>query len=304
MTQPTLSNRAWAELMILSLIWGGSFLSIRVALDEVPFLTSVAHRVFWAALFLWAVVWWKGLQVPASARVWGAFAVMGLLNNVLPFSLMAWGQLFIETGLTSILNAATAIWGVLIAAIFFADERLTPQRLIGVFLGFLGVTTAIGLSNLMSFDPRSLAQLAVIAGTLSYALAGSWARARLSDLNPVVAAAGMLTTSALIMLPVAVTVDGMPRFDLSPITWAAIGYYALIATALAYLLYYRILAVAGAGNLMLCTLLIAPIAILLGAMVRGETLRADAYLGFALLALGLVVLDGRALSTLKRRLVS
>ncbi|NRB00711.1 MAG: DMT family transporter, partial [Rhodobacteraceae bacterium] len=145
----TISNRVWAELVLLSLIWGGSFLAIRIALDELPFVTSVAHRVFWAALALWCTVWWRGTPVPHSSRIWASFAIMGILNNVLPFSLMAWGQLFIETGLTSILNAATAIWGVLIAALVFRDERLTLQRGIGVALGFVGVATAVGVSNLL-----------------------------------------------------------------------------------------------------------------------------------------------------------
>lgn len=227
--QKTLFSRAWAELLLLAGIWGGSFLSIRVALDEIGFLTSVAHRVGWAALVLWGVVLLSRLPVPRALRVWGAFLVMGLLNNVIPFSLMAWGQLHIETGLTSILNASTAVFGVLVAAIVFRDERLTVRRGIGVVLGFFGVATAIGLDALRSFDLRSLAQLAVLGGTLSYALAGSWARATMSGLSPQVAAAGMLTGSALVMVPVAVWLEGPPRFDLEPRTWAAIGYYAVAA---------------------------------------------------------------------------
>ncbi|MEO0633446.1 MAG: EamA family transporter, partial [Pseudomonadota bacterium] len=108
-TQKTLSSRAWAELVLLGTIWGGSFLSIRIALDEVGPLTSVAHRTFWAMLVLWGVVAVLRLPVPRDPRIWAAFLVMGMLNNVIPFSLMAWGQLHVETGLTSILNATTAI---------------------------------------------------------------------------------------------------------------------------------------------------------------------------------------------------
>lgn len=299
--QKTISSRAWIELLLLAVIWGGSFLSIRVALDEIGFVTTVAHRVFWAALVLWAVVVLRRLPLPRSPRVWGAFLVMGLLNNVIPFSLMAWGQLHIETGLTSILNAATAIFGVLVAALAFSDERLSLRRAIGVLLGFVGVATAIGLDALARFDLRSMAQLAVLGGALSYAIAGAWARATLGGLAPQVAAAGMLTGSALVMLPAALLLEGVPNADLAPRTWIAIGYYAIIATALAYLLYYRVLAMAGSGNLMLCTLLVAPVAIVLGAVVLGEALRPQAYIGFALLALGLVVLDGRLLVRLRQR---
>lgn len=293
--QKTLSPRAWTELILLSAIWGGSFLSIRVALDEIGVFTSVAHRVGWAALVLWIVVFALRLPLPRDPRIWIGFAVMGLLNNILPFSLMAWGQLHIETGLTSILNAATAIFGVLVASAVFADERLSVRRGIGVVLGFFGVATAIGLANLAQFDLRSLAQIAVLAGTVCYALAGAWARVRLTGVAPQLAAAGMLTASALVMVPLAWLVDGPITLDLEPRTWGAIAYYALAGTALAYLLYYRVLATAGSGNLLLCTLLIPSVAILLGAVVLGEDLHPRAYLGFAILSVGLLILDGRLL---------
>ena len=302
--QKTISPRAWAELIILSLIWGASFLSIRIALNEIGPLTAVAHRTVWAMLILWTYVIAARLPLPNTPRIWGAFVAMGLLNNVIPFSLMAWGQLHIETGLTSILNAATAIFGVIAAAIFFADERLTARKVIGVTLGFLGVATAIGLSALTQFDIRSLGQLAVIGGTISYALAGVWARKMLGGLTPQVAAAGMLTGSSLITLPAAWIVEGPISLQLSPQTWAAIAYYAIVATAIAYLLYYRVLAMAGSGNLMLCTLLVAPVAIILGALVLGEALPLRAYAGFGLLALGLIILDGRLLKPIQNRLRS
>ena len=302
--QKTISPRAWAELIILGLIWGASFLSIRIALNEIGPLTAVAHRTVWAMLILWTYVIAARLPLPNTPRIWGAFVAMGLLNNVIPFSLMAWGQLHIETGLTSILNAATAIFGVIAAAIFFADERLTARKVIGVTLGFLGVATAIGLSALTQFDIRSLGQLAVIGGTISYALAGVWARKMLGGLTPQVAAAGMLTGSSLITLPAAWIVEGPISLQLSPQTWAAIAYYAIVATAIAYLLYYRVLAMAGSGNLMLCTLLVAPVAIILGALVLGEALPLRAYAGFGLLALGLIILDGRLLKPIQNRLRS
>ena len=301
--QKTLSGRAWAELILLGTIWGASFLSIRIALDEVSPLTSVAHRTFWAMCVLWAVVAIMRLPLPRNPRVWLAFLGMGLLNNVIPFGLMAWGQLHIETGLTSILNAATAIFGVLAAALFFADERITPRKAVGVTMGFFGVATAIGLDNFRSFDLRSLAQLAILAGTISYALAGVWARRFLGGLSPQVAAAGMLTGSTLITLPLAWVVDGPIRLDLQGDTILAIAYYAVIATAGAYLLYYRVLAMAGSGNLMLVTLVIPPVAIVLGAWVRDEMLNPNALLGFAILALGLAILDGRILTILRRRSV-
>ena len=299
--QKTISPRAWAELLALSLIWGASFLSIRIALNEIGPLTAVAHRTGWAMVILWAYVVIRRFPIPADPRIWGAFLIMGFLNNVIPFSLMAWGQLHIETGLTSILNAATAVFGVIAAAVFLADERLTARKAIGVSLGFLGVATAIGLSAFQNFDIRSLGQLAVIGGTISYALAGVWARKTLGHLKPQVAAAGMVTGASLVTIPLAWTLEGPISLDLAPQTWAAIGYYAVVATAIAYLLYYRVLGMAGSGNLMLCTLLVAPVAIILGAIVLAEALPLRAYIGFAILAVGLLILDGRILKARQYR---
>ena len=297
--QKSLSGRAWAEMLVLALIWGGSFLSIRIALDEISPLMSVAHRVTWAMLVLWVVVAVMRIPLPRNPRIWFAFLVMGLLNNVIPFVLMAWGQLHIESGLTSILNAFTAVVGVVMAALFFSDERLTPRKIIGVVLGFFGVAVAIGLENFKNFDLRSLAQLAVIGGTVAYAVAGVWARKNLVGMLPQLAAAGMLTGATVIMLPLVYFVEGLPTFDLHPRTLLAIGYYAVIATATAYLLYYRVLAMAGSGNLMLVTLLVAPVAITLGAVVLSEKLSANALIGFVILAVGLIILDGRAWKALR-----
>ncbi|MCW1952089.1 MAG: DMT family transporter [Octadecabacter sp.] len=291
--QRTITTQTWAELFLLGFIWGGSFLAIRLALNEVPFVTSVAHRVFWAALILWGYVALRGLPIPRDPKVWGALFIMGLLNNVIPFSLMAWGQLHIPTGLTSVFNAGTAIFGVVLAALILADERLTPRKALGSLIGFFGVATAIGLESVRNFDITSLAQLAVIGGTISYAFASVWARVTLSGLTPQVAAAGMLTGASLVMVPAALLIDGAPSFNLSLTTFGAIGYYVVFATAGAYLLYYRILAAAGSANTMIVTLLIPPVSIVLGALVLNENLSPNVYAGLALLALGLAILDGR-----------
>ena len=291
--QRTITPRTWTELFLLAFIWGGSFLAIKIALNEVPFVTSVAHRVFWAALILWGYVAFRGLPIPRDPNVWGALFVMGLLNNVIPFSLMAWGQLHIPTGLTSVFNAGTAIFGVVIAALILADERLTTRKVIGSLIGFFGVATAIGLDSVRNFDITSLAQLAIIGGTISYAFAGVWARINLKDLTPQVAAAGMLTGSSVVMVPAALLIDGAPSFALSLTAIGAISYYVVFATAGAYLLYYRILAAAGSANTMIVTLLIPPVSIVLGALVLNENLSSNVYAGLALLALGLAILDGR-----------
>jgi drug/metabolite transporter (DMT)-like permease len=291
---PDMSTRAWVELCGLGLLWGGSFFSIAIALREMGPFTAVLHRVGWAALLLWLIVLARGLAVPRAPRMWGALLVMGCLNNVIPFTLMSWGQLTVESGLVSIFNAMTAPLGVLVAALILTDERLSTRRAIGVAIAFLGTCVVIGIEGVIHLDPRALAQWAVLAGALSYAFASSWAKVFLRKINPLVAAAGMLTCSTLVMFPLTVWIEGTPTLALSIEVWGAIAYYAIFATACAYLLYYRVLAMAGAGNLMLVTLLIPPIAIGLGWAFLDERLPPEAFAGLALIALGLVIIDGRA----------
>jgi drug/metabolite transporter (DMT)-like permease len=289
--QKTLTPRALVDLLLLGLIWGGVFLATRLVIDEVSVMSAVTLRVGLAAVILWGFVWLRGLDVPRSPKLWGAFLGMGVLNNMIPFSLLTWSQLHIESGLTSILNGTTAILGVVVAALCFADEKLTRIKLLGVSLGFAGVICAIGPDALRSFDIRSMAQIAAILATLSYAIAGVWARKTMAGAVPVVAAAGMLTTSTLFMIPLTLGIEGTIALPQTITGYLALFYFAAIATSGAYLLYYRVLATAGSGNLMFVTLIIPPIAIALGAIFLDEELGPGAYLGFILLAAGLIVMN-------------
>lgn len=291
--QKTLSLQGWLLLFALSIIWGGSFLSNRVVLEEVPVLTVVAFRVSAAAILLWIWVFLRRLPLPKGGKRWALIALSGVLNNVVPFTLIVWGQQHIPSGLAGILNSTTVIFTVLLAALVFADERLTLRKLTGVVLGFVGVSLAVGFSSLRHLDPFSLGQLAVVGATMSYAVAGVVGRFSMAGVRAEVGAAATLTASSLIMVPLALSLEGVPSIDLAPATWAGLLYLGVMASAVAYLLFYRILIMAGAGNLSLVTLLIAPIAIILGAIVYGETLAPNAYLGFAVIAFGLLVIDGR-----------
>ena len=298
--QKQISTRAWLEIMFLSLIWGGVFLAAAIALKEIPPFTLVAIRTSLAALVLWAVALLRGSRLPKGRRIWAALFVMGILNNAIPFTLLTLGQTQIESGLTSIFNAGTAVFGIIVAAIFLKDERLTSRKAIGVLLGLSGIIYTAGFESLRSLDLRSLAQLSCIGATISYAFAGVWGRKNLAGLSPDSATAAMLTGASLVTLPIAFFAEGAPSFDYSAHTWGALLYYIPVATAFAYLLYFRILEMAGSANVLLVTLLVSPIAIMLGALVLGEALPTRAYLGFSLIAAGLVVIDGRAFSTLRR----
>lgn len=296
MTQKTLSATAWGLLVALALIWGSSFLTTSMLVERMAPLHVVTHRVLWAALALWFYVLWRRFPLPRDPAVWAALLLMGFANNALPFALQAYAQQTIESGLAGILNATAAIFGPVVAAAFLADERLTAPKAAGVAFGFAGVVVVMGWDSLARFDPRALAQLAMLGSTLSYAFASVWARKRLAHLRPEVAALGMLTGSTLILLPLGLALEGPLPLALPMPMLLSIGWYALVVTAAAYLLYYQLIRRAGAANTMLVTLLIVPVAVLLGALVRAEALPVSAYLGFALIALGLVLIDGRLLA--------
>jgi drug/metabolite transporter (DMT)-like permease len=298
-----MDGRDWAILIFLSVLWGGSFFFIGVAVREVSPLTFVLVRVALAAAALWAFLLIRRTPVRLPREALAAMLVLALLNNAIPFSLFAWGQTQIASGLASILNATTPIWGVIVAHLFTRDERLTPAKLAGVSLGFGGVALMIGADFLGQIGTGLAAQLACLAATLCYALAGVWARRfKAMGVAPATVATGQLTATALIMLPVALIVD-QPWLRPAPSgeAWAAIVSLALLGTALAYILYFRLIASAGATNALLVTLLIPPTAILLGWLFLGERLEARDFAGLALIALGLAAIDGRLLSLARLR---
>ena len=292
----------WAMLLTLSVLWGGTFFLTHVALHEVPPLTLVALRVGLAALLLNIVLPILGLHLPRSRRVWAAFFAMGVLNNTVPFSLIVWGQTQIASGLAAILNATTPLSTVLVAHVFTADERMTGNRLAGVLIGFAGVALVIGPSILADLSSAVWAELAVLAATVSYACAGVFGR-RFAAMGvaPLATATGQVTASTALLVPLVLAVDA-PWTGVLPgaPACAAILALAVFSTALAYGLYFRILATAGATNLLLVTFLIPVSALVLGNRVLGEPILARHLGGMVLIACGLVAIDGRLWAGLRR----
>ena len=283
-------------LLALAAVWGGSFFFAEIALQEVPPLTVTLFRVFLAVPVLLFVVLWRGVSIPVSLRTWGAYLVMGALNNAIPFSLIFWGQTTIDSSLASILNGTTAVFGAVVAGLLLADEPLLPRKIAGAVMGVLGVSVIMGFDALTQLDAKNLAQLAVLGAALSYAFASVWGKITLAGNAPEMNALGMLTGSTVLMIPIAIWSDGLPVLNLSAGVWVSIFSLSILSTAVAYLLYFAILVRAGSANLMLVTLLIPPFAIGLGVAFLGERLGPEAWAGFALIALGLVITDGRTLA--------
>jgi drug/metabolite transporter (DMT)-like permease len=302
--QKTMTASDWALLALLSIVWGGSFLFVGVAVRELPPLTIVALRVVTAASALLLTLRLMGVDLPRTRQVWAAFLGMSILNNVIPFTLIVWGQSHIASGLASILNATTPLFTVIVAHYLTDDERLTGQRFAGVIVGFAGVAVMIGAAAFASLDASILAQLAVLGAALSYGFSGVFGRRfKTMGIPPLATAAGQVTVSSAILLPAALIVD-RPWTLAMPSTGAIVSLAALglVSTAFAYLIFFRLLARAGATNVGLVTFLIPVSAILLGVLVLGETLAVRHMAGMALIGAGLVLIDGRLLSGLKARL--
>ena len=302
MIRSVMNRSDWLTLIGLAVIWGSAFFCIHVAVHSVPPLTYVWVRVTIAAAALWAYLAWRKEPAGLPKSVWGSMVVLALLNNVIPFILFGWGQTHIASGLASILNATTPIWGVIVAHVFTHDERMTPRKIAGVLLGFGGVALMIGPDLLGSIGNNVIAQLACVTAALLYALAGVWARRfKRLGVSPMSVTTGQLTASALVMLPVALVLDRPWEQAVPPLgALGAILVLAVVCSAYAYILYFRLIDSAGATNALLVTLLVPPVAILMGALMLGEIIEARDVAGLGLIALGLAAIDGRLLSLLQR----
>ena len=294
----------WAILLLLSVLWGGSFYFIAVALTGFPPFTLVTLRVGLAALALLGVMMVMGIKIPRGP-VWRVYLVLGFINIAAPFSLIVWGQTHIASGLASILNAATPLFGVVVAHLFTCDEKMTPGSAVGVVVGFSGVAIMVGPEALAGIGTDVLAQLAVLGAGICYALGTVYARLRLKPfgINPIASAGGQVAGATVFMAPLALVVD-QPWNDAMPglgVLGAVLG-LALASTALAYIFYFRLLESTGAANILLVTFLIPVTSILLGVGLLNEVLLPKHFIGMAIIGFGLAAIDGRPYAGIRRRI--
>lgn len=295
---PTIDGGTWGRLGLLSVLWGGSFFFNGVAIRDLPPLTIVFVRVALAAVLLWPVLKFAGLKLPSGMAGWWPFVGMGLLNNVIPMSLIVTGQTQVAVGMASVLNATTPIFSVLVLAVS-GDERLTAPRIAGVICGFAGVVVLRG--EIFAAPGETVGMALCVVAALSYGLAGLWGRRKLAGMPPLVAAAGQLTASGVMMAVLAAAVEQPWQLPAPGIaTWLSLLGLASLSTAFAYILFFQILARSGATNVMLVTLLVPVTAILLGYLVLGERLGAREVLGALMIASALLIMDGRILRVFGR----
>ena len=289
-----MSARNWGLLLLLSLLWGSSFYFYKVLVAVLPPVTVVLGRVVIAAiaLNLWLLA--RGERLPLGGGRWKRFLLLGLLNNVAAFVLIAWGETRISSGMASILNATTPIFMALVAHFGTHDEKLSWAKMAGITLGIAGTAILVGLQAFAG-SSAVLGEVAVILASFSYALGGVYSR-RFRDLPPLTAATGQVTGGAVLLLPLSLVVDrpwtlAMPGWQ----TWAALLAIGLVNTALAYFVFFKMLASAGITYISLVTFLIPVFALLLGVAFLGESVTVQALAGMAVIALGLAAIDGRLL---------
>jgi drug/metabolite transporter (DMT)-like permease len=294
-----MTRTEWTSVVVLSLLWGGSFFFVEVALTGLPVMTIVWARVALAATILAGVMWLGRVPFPAPS-VWPALTVMGVFNNVVPFILFVTAQGQITGALASVLNATTPLFTVLVAHLATQDERITMAKAMGLALGFAGVVVMLAGEGL---GGEAIAMLACLMAALSYGLAGVWGRRfRAAGVQPLATAFGQVAASSLMLLPVWFWVDAPWAMDWPGMPPAlAVAGLASLSTALAYLLYFRLLASSGATNLSLVTFLIPVSATAMGWAFLGEQLMLQDLAGFALILAGLMAIDGRVGQWLVRR---
>ena len=297
-----MSSRVWVWLLSLSVLWGCSFFFAKVAIGELGPLTVVFSRVALAALALNIALAVTARSLFRPGTPWPAYFAMGFLNNVVPFSLIFWGQTRIASGEAAILNATTPLFTVMVAHVLTADEKMTGAKITALLSGLTGVALLVGPDALARTVSGLWGELACLGAALSYAFAGVYGRRfKAMGVAPLEAAAGQVTASSVLILPIMLAVDRPWLLPAAPsaTVWAALAGLALLSTALGYVLYFRILAAAGATNLLLVTFLMPVVAILLGGFFLGERLELRHFAGMALIGVGLAVIDGRIAGALR-----
>ena len=291
-----MKNKDWILVILLGLFWGSSFFFVEMLLKYLSPFMIVYLRVSIASIFLIVFIMIRGTKFKLSLKNLFNLFIMSLLNNIFPFLLITFGQQTTTGGLASILNANTSFVGILLASLFLPLERLNFYRLIGVSIGVLGVIIAIGYQNIIQLNDDDLGKYLILIATLSYGFAGVWGKLKLQNFTPIIAATGMLTMSTIILTPYAFTMHLEEIYSLNFFILKYAFVFAIICSVFAYFLYFKILESAGAGNLLICTIIIPPSSIFLNAFILDQIITFNECLGLIIIILGLIILDGRLIN--------
>ena len=294
-----MANKDWLLVSLLGLFWGSSFFFVEVLLKYLSPFMIVYLRVCIASIFLILFICIKSVKFQFTFNNFFNLSIMSLLNNIFPFLLITFGQQTTTGGLASILNANTSFVAIILASLFLPFERLNLNRVVGISIGILGVVIAIGYQNIFQLKNDDLGKYLIIIATISYGFAGVWGKLRLQNFSPIIAATGMLTVSTIILTPYAIINHLEEIYSLNFYIFKYAFIFAIICSVFAYFLYFKILESAGAGNLLICTIIIPPSSIFLNAFFLDQNITTNEYLGLVVIVLGLIILDGRLFKKIK-----
>ena len=288
-----MKSKDWLMIICLGTLWGSSFFFVELLLEMLSPFLIVYLRVALAAILLLFILLIKQVKVTLNVSLIFNLFIMAMLNNVLPFLLIAYGQQSVTGGLASILNANTSLLTILIAPLLIPSEKLSFNRVSGAIIGIFGVIIAVGYENIFQIYENNLGKYLILLATLSYALASVWAKLRLDGVPALISATGMLTGSAIILTPFAFfyNFDELANLSFSAFSMSAL--FAILCSVLAYIIYFKVLESAGASNLLVCTVIIPPSAILLNLLFLNQAVSQSEIIGLLIIVAGLIVLDGR-----------
>ena len=299
-----MNNKTWLLVILLGFIWGSSFLFTEILLNYINPVLIVFFRVSLASIILIIyVLFFTNLKFNLSKEILLTFFTMGLLNNVIPFLLIAYAQETITGGLASILNANTSFFTIFLASLFLKDEKLTNYRLLGIIIGIIGVVVIVGFENLSEFKNYNFGIVLMLFSCLSYSFAGIFAKTKLTNIHPTISATGMLSMSTIILFPFIIIYNGNELININSTVLYYSCMFAFICSVLAYFLYFKILETNGAGNLLICTIIIPPSSILLNSFFINEIIKIYELIGLIIITLGLIILDGRIINYIKNRFI-
>ena len=299
-----MNNKTWLLVILLGFIWGSSFLFTEILLNYINPVLIVFFRVSLASIILIIYVFFfTNLEFNFSKEILLTFFTMGLLNNVIPFLLIAFAQETITGGLASILNANTSFFTIFLASIFLKDEKLTNYRLLGIIIGIIGVVVIVGFENLSEFKNYNFGIVLMLFSCLFYSFAGIFAKTKLTNIHPTISATGMLSMSTIILFPFIIIYNANELININSSVLYYSCMFAFICSVLAYFLYFKILETNGAGNLLICTIIIPPSSILLNAFFINEIIKIYELIGLMIITTGLIILDGRIINFIKNKFI-
>ena len=294
-----MSNKNWLLVISLGIIWGSSFLFVEILLNNINPWMIVFLRVSIASIILISFCIYKNVNLNLKLSDYYNISVMSLLNNVIPFLLIVYGQKTTTGGLASIINSSTAFFSIILASILISDEKLNFSRIIGVIIGVLGVIITIGYDNLIEFNEEGIGPYYILLATISYSFAGIWAKVKMKNISSLLSATGMTSISAILLFPIVMIYHQEQFYLIDQMVLKNAILYALSCSVFAYLIYFKILETTGAGNLLICTIIVPASALILNYIVLGEQIISKEIFGIIIISIGLIILDGRILNYLK-----